>query len=199
VAGALATSAAGCGSDDGGSGSAGLAGAVRQPPLEVGAVELPIASSGTPFAMRAAPGELLVVYFGYTSCPDICPTTLNDVGIAISGLPDDLAERVSVAFVTVDPDRDTAEVLEGYLAHFVERGTGLRAEAPNALAAAASDFGVQYEVADHEPGDATYDVAHTAVTYVVDDSGTVAVEWPFGFDDGEMTSDLRTLLQEASA
>ena len=53
-------------------------------------------------------------------------------------------------------------------------------------------------VADHQPGDTTYDVAHTAVTYVIDDTGTVAVEWPFGFDDGDMTSDLRTLLEEGS-
>jgi protein SCO1/2 len=198
VAGAVAVALAGCGSGDGTPGSSGLAGAVRQPPLDVAEVELPAASGDGPLAMRAAPGELLVVYFGYTSCPDICPTTLNDVGIAISGLPDDLAERVSVAFVTVDPERDTPEVLEGYLAHFVERGVGLRAGTPDELAAAASVFGVQYEVADHQPGDTTYDVAHTAVTYVIDDTGTVAVEWPFGFDDGDMTSDLRTLLEEGS-
>jgi protein SCO1/2 len=148
--------------------------------------------------MRARAEELLVVYFGYTSCPDICPTTLNDVGIAVADLPADLAERVSVAFVTVDPERDTAEVLQSYLAHFVDRSVGLRSEDAGELAAAASVFGVQYEVAEHQPGDTTYDVAHTAVTYVVDDTGTVAVEWPFGFDNQDMTSDLRTLLEEGS-
>lgn len=195
LAAALAAGAAACGGDE----PAGLAGVVREPALAVAGIELP-GPDGEPVAMRADDGELLVVYFGYTSCPDVCPTTMNDISIAVHELPDDLAERVSVAFVTVDPDRDSVEVLEGYLGHFFEEGgLAVRATDPDQLADAAAAFGVQFEVADHQAGDTAYDVAHTAVTYVVDDTGTVVVEWPFGFEDESMTADIRTLLNEETS
>ncbi len=186
----------GCG-DDGDGGDRSLAGVVREPALEVASVSMPTATAGSEMAMRADPGELLVVYFGYTSCPDICPTTMSDLSIAINDLPDDLADRVTVAFATVDPDRDTVDVVAGYLGHFFDGGIALRTEDSAQLDAAATAFGVQFEVAEHEPGDELYDVAHTAVTYVVDDTGTVAVEWPFGFTPDDMAADLDTLLTTA--
>jgi protein SCO1/2 len=162
----------------------------------VAAVHLPdVARGGAEVAMVAPAGELYLVYFGYTSCPDICPTTMSDLRVAIEDLPDDLADRVTVGMVTVDPERDTAEVLAGYLDHFFTDSLALRTDDPAALAEAAAVFGVQWEVDDHEPG-AAYSVGHTAVTYVVDDRGTVLVEWPFGLDHDAMTSDLTTLLRE---
>lgn len=191
----LGIGAAACGDD---SGHAELAGVVRDPALDVASVRIPAAEDGSPVAMVAESDELLVVYFGYTSCPDICPTTLNDLSIAVSDLADDVAERVTVAFATVDPDRDTAEVLDGYLHSFFDDGLALRAEDPRQLAAATEAFGVQFEVADHQPGDLSYEVAHTAVTYVVDDTGKVVVEWPFGFATDDIAADLRTLLNEES-
>lgn len=171
-----------------------LAGVVRAPLLEVADVSLPEASSGTPMAMRADDGELLVVYFGYTSCPDVCPMTMSDLRVAIDDLPEELADKVTVAMATVDPERDQPEVLSQYLRHFFDRTAALRTDDPDELAAAAEAFGVQYEVEAHEPGDATYDVGHSAITYVVDDSGTVRVEWPFGFESEHMTTDLTALL-----
>jgi len=185
--------AAACGGDD--DDEPTLAGAVRTPPLDVSEVTLPEATSGEPLAMRAPPGELYLVYFGYTSCPDVCPTTMNDIAVALGDLPGALADRVTVAMATVDPERDTAEVLTGYLDHFFARHLALRTADPEALASAARAFGVQWEVEEHAPGE-PYEVAHTAVTYVVDDTGTVAVEWPFGFDSEAMTADLRILLEE---
>lgn len=174
-----------------------LAGVVREPPLQVADVSLPDVSppdGGAAMPMRAAPGELLLVYFGYTSCPDVCPTTMSDIRVAIEDLDAELAQRVQVAMVTVDPERDTPEVLSGYLGHFFTRSAALRTEDPDELAAAARAFGVQFEVADHQPGATTYDVAHSAFTYVVDDTGSVVVEWPFGFENRHMTADLTTLL-----
>lgn len=193
--GLLAAVAVACGAD---ADKGALSGVVREPPLDVAAVQLPAADDGRTVTMQAPPGELLVVYFGYTSCPDICPTTMSDLSIAVHDLPDALADRVTTAFVTVDPDRDTADVLGEYLGHFFADGIPLRTEAADELAAAASAFGVQYEVADHRPGDRSYEVAHTAVTYVVDDTGAVAVEWPFGFETSRMTADLRALLEKES-
>lgn len=183
-----------CGDD----GPGELAGAVRTPALDVAGVSLPSVGDGAgdePLAMRAPPDELYLVYFGYTSCPDVCPTTMNDIRVALDDLPDDLADRVTVAMATVDPERDTDEAITGYLDHFFDRSLALRTTDPATLAAATEAFGVQWEVEEHAPGE-TYDVAHSAITYVVDDTGTVVVEWPFGFDSESMTSDLRILLEE---
>ena len=197
----VALLAASCGSDDetpvagGTAATASLAGVVREPPLEVGEVSLPDASrGGTPMAMRADDGEVLLVYFGYTSCPDVCPMTMSDIDVALDDLDAGLADEVTVAMVTVDPERDRGDLLERYLDHFFDRSAALRTEDPDELAAAAQAFGVQYEVEDHAPGEAVYDVAHSAITYVVDDTGTVVVEWPFGFESEHMTADLTTLL-----
>ncbi len=159
-------------------------------------MELPDASAGgRPLAMRAPSDELYVVYFGYTSCPDICPTTLSDIRVALDDLPPALAERVAVAMVTIDPERDTDERLSAYLGHFFEDGHALRTTDARALEAATSAFGVQWDVEEHDPGE-SYEVAHTALTYVVDDTGTVVVEWPFGLEAEAMSSDLTILLQE---
>lgn len=173
----------------------GLAGVVREPALEVASVSLP-SIAGEDTEMMAQPGELLVVYFGYTFCPDICPATMSDISVAFGDLDAAQRERVSVAFVTVDPERDTADQLEEYLGYFFDDGLALRTEDPAVLGEAAAAFGVEFEVADHEPGARRYDVAHTAVTYVVDDEGTVGVEWPFGFAPDDMAADLDHLLNE---
>lgn len=193
---------AGCGNDDGGGdGALDLAGVVRTPALDVATVELPNASEPEPVptAMQAPAGELWLIYFGYTSCPDICPTTMSDISVALADLPAEDAERVTVGMVTVDPDRDSAEVLSGYLGHFFDRSMALRTDDPDALNTAADAFGVRFEVADHEPGAKVYEVSHTGVTYVVDDTGTVVVEWPFGFDSLDMTADLRAILDASTA
>lgn len=198
---ATAVLAAACGGDggDGGLATGGdttLAGAVRTPPLEVAGVQLPDATDpAVVHPLRAPAGELYLVYFGYTSCPDVCPTTMSDISVALADLADGLEERVTVAMVTLDPERDSGEVLTGYLGHFFDRSLALRTTDPAVLAAATDAFGVQWEVEDHPPGE-PYAVAHTAVTYVVDDTGTVAVEWPFGFDSRSMTADLAVLLEE---
>lgn len=173
-----------------------LAGAVRNPPLQVGDVRLPdVAAGGEPVTLTARSGELTLVYFGYTSCPDICPTTLSDISVALAGLPDELASRVTVALVTVDPARDTDARLAEYLGFFFDRAMALRTTDAGVLNAAAAAFGVRYEVEEHAAGDLEYDVAHTAITYVVADTGAVLVEWPFGFEADAMTSDLRILLE----
>lgn len=175
-----------------------LSGAVRDPVLQVGNISLPVAASGEDFQFRADPGGILLVYFGYTFCPDICPTTMSDMSIAINDLDPAEAERVTAVFVTVDPERDTPEVLDNYLGSFFENNVAIRIEDPEALRSTATAFGVQFQVEEHEPGDTDYDVAHSAVTYVVDDTGAVAVEWPFGFEIENMATDMQIVLTKES-
>ncbi|MCB1258396.1 MAG: SCO family protein [Microthrixaceae bacterium] len=198
--------ASSCSSDSGGSGQKGakgdqvqLGGVVRTPPLDVATVAMPMVGSLEPMTFKADEGELLVVYFGYTSCPDICPSTLVDIRVGLRELPDEMQKRVKVALVTVDPDRDSAVVMKGYLSTFFDempqiRTAALRSDDPGELQTVADAFGVQFEVEEHALGAKQYEVAHTAVTFVVDDRGQVVVEWPFGFTGVDMGADLKALL-----
>ena len=170
-------------------------GYVVDPPVKVDTVSLPIADGSGEFPMVARPGGLEVVYFGYTFCPDVCPTTMADLRKALAELPAEEAERIGVVMVTIDPARDTAEVLDGYVSNFVEDGVSLRTDDDAALRAATDAFGANYEVTTNAEGDV--EVAHTGELYAVDDTGTVVMQWPFGTSYESLARDLRSLLGEA--
>lgn len=171
-----------------------LRGFVMNPAPRVGGLSLPDATNGgAELAFAAPPQSLLLVYFGYTACPDICPTTLSDLGVALRKLGKP-ADRVQVAMVTVDPERDTADVLDGYMGHFIPQGRhALRTDDGDRLAAVAEEFGAKYEVRT-EP-DGTVEVGHSALVYAIDDQGTVRVAWPFGTPARVVTKDVRALLK----
>jgi protein SCO1/2 len=170
-----------------------LAGFVRTPLPEVGDLALPeVGSSSGEFVFRASKDELLLVYFGYASCPDVCPTTLADVRSALRDLGD-ASERVDLAMATVDPGRDTDEVIEAYVRAFVPGAHPLRTEDGAMLKAAADGFGAVYEVSVSDDGDV--EVVHTGHLYVVDDTGRIQVTWPFGTEPEDMVNDLRMLLE----
>ena len=184
-----------------------LHGLVREQPLAVGQVALPdvtdpamraggIVEDGR-LVMRAASSDrLLVVYFGFLNCPDVCPTTLADLRSALARLGETQRERVDLAFVTVDPDRDGPEQLAAYLRHFAPAHHAVRApvaELEPAMEAFLASATV--EVRD----DGTVDVAHTAVLYGVDDAGNVVVEWPFGTSATMLAEDLAVLLADTTA
>lgn len=201
----LLVALAGCGSDATTASTSdattepSIEGLVRDEPLQVGEATLPeVAPDGSeaPFAFRAPDGGLLFVAFGYTYCPDVCPTTLSDLRKALAQLEPADAARVSAAFATVDPDRDTAEVLTGYLSSFVEDGHALRTDDPAALEAAEDAFGVTSSVVER---DGQVEVAHTGRSFIVDDQGDVVVEWAFGTGPDAMANDLQLLLDRAAA
>jgi len=175
-----------------------LQGMVRKPALQVGSVTLPDESplaAGAPFTMKAAKGGLLLAYFGYTNCPDVCPTTLSDIGRALRELPESERKQVEVAFATVDPDRDSGAILSSYLDHFVDGGHALRTTDAAQQQAAQDAFGV---VAKKVPEGTSYSMEHTAITFVIDDTGKVVVEWPFGTDSKAMADDMKLLLSRGT-
>jgi protein SCO1 len=177
-----------------GSGDRELVGYTNEPAPQVDAVALPdVSEGGEPFTLRAQPGGLLVVYFGYTNCPDVCPTTMADVRAALRQLGDD-AERVDVAMVTIDPDRDTA-VLADYVRSFVDGGHALATDVADDLRAVANSFGVTYLVETNAAGE--IDVVHTPFLYVVDDAGQLALTWQFGVPADDLAGDLEQLLEHA--
>lgn len=180
-----------------------LNGMTRTPPLEVGRVSLPDESpggGGRQTELRGAEGGLMLVYFGYTSCPDVCPTTLADLGMALKGMPDGQARRVKVGMVTVDPSRDTPRVLNGYLGHFFapERFASFRTTDKDELARAESAFGASSKLGKPDRH-GSYEVAHTAQVFAVDATGKVLVEWPFGTTSEDIRSDLERLLGDGAA
>lgn len=126
-------------------------------------------------------GEVTVAYFGYLSCPDMCPLTMGDLRRARQLLGEDLAARTTVAFVTLDPARDGPEQLQRYLGLFFDHGVrALTAPDATSLDAAIERLGVRYERSAPADGETDYEVAHSAITYVIDDRGEVVRELPFG-------------------
>ena len=168
-----------------------LAGFVRSPAPSVAAASLPDVAFGGRLDFVAPEDGLLVVYFGYTSCPDVCPTTLADLRTALEDLGGD-ADRIKVAMATVDPDRDTPEVLTGYLQSFISDAHPLRTESPDELARAAEALGVVYDVSTTDEGD--IEVIHSGNLYAIDERGDLLVTWPFGVDVDDIRLDLQALL-----
>jgi protein SCO1/2 len=169
-----------------------LAGVVREPAPVVDETSIPsLTTEGDDVAFRAQPDGLQVVYFGYTNCPDVCPTTMFDHTVSLRLLPDDMADQVDTVMVTVDPDRDL-ELLAGYVQSFVPDAEAAGTSDPAVLAAAAEPFGVSYDVV--EASDGRIEVSHSGFLYVVGDNGELLLAWPFGTSSEEMAADMFQLL-----
>jgi len=177
-----------CGGD---SGSA-YQGIRRPSPLDVSSVSITDARDGSAVAVTPPEGDITLVYFGYTHCPDVCPTTFADLRLAMEDLGP-LADRVSTVFVTADPQRDTADVLDNYVGSFLDRYSVVRIEDPARLREVEAQFQASSELGPVDD-DGNYDVSHTAIVYAVDPSGTVQVEWPFGTKAPAIVNDLELLL-----
>jgi len=137
-------------------------------------------------------GKTLVLFFGFTRCPDICPTTLAEVAGAVKSLGAD-AERVQMLFVTLDPERDTGPLLKDYVAAFDPRMVALRGDAA-ATQRVAKDFKIYYE--KRKQGD-TYTIDHSAQAYVLDAQGRLRLLIRHDRIGQDLAADLRTLLRES--
>jgi protein SCO1/2 len=147
--------------------------------------------TGRPRTLEDFRGKAVVVFFGFTHCPDVCPTTLAEVSQVMQALGPD-AQRVQVLFVTVDPERDTKEVLAKYVTAFDPRFLGLYGDAA-ATQRAAKEFKVYYE--KRKAGD-SYSVDHSGQTYVIDPQGRLRLfERPERIA-ADLPEDLRTLLKQ---
>ncbi len=136
-------------------------------------------------------GKVVVVSFGFTHCPDVCPTTLADLAKALRKLGAD-ARNAQVLFVTVDPMRDTAEVLKAYVPAFHPDFVALRGDAAE-TAAATKAFHVYAKV---RPGTSaeSYTVDHSAQSFVLDREGRIRLILPHGIAPDAIASDLRVLM-----
>ena len=138
-------------------------------------------------------GKVVVMFFGYTQCPDVCPTTMLEMKTVLQQLGAD-AQRVQVLFVTVDPERDTRELLSSYVPAFDPGFLGLYGDMET-TARTAKEFRVFYQ---KQPGatPSSYTVDHTAGSYVFDPQGRVRLFVRHGDGGASLAADLRTLLKQ---
>jgi protein SCO1/2 len=170
---------------------ASLRGPSSVPPRDVSTVRLTDVD-GKEVSFTPPSGNVALAYFGFTHCPDICPTTLSDVRAALSSIGS-RSSRVQVDMVTIDPDRDSAPVLRDYLGSFFDKRTGvaLRTDDQARLQQVAAAFGASFEVASTS---GQPDISHTSWLYAVDDTGHIAAQWSFGTPSKDIAHDLNVLL-----
>jgi protein SCO1/2 len=147
--------------------------------------------TGKPRALSDFRGKVVLVSFGFTQCPDVCPTTLTDLAAARKQLGAD-ASQVQVLFVTVDPQRDTTALLAQYVPAFDPTFIGLSGD-DAAVAKTAKDFNMYVQ---QRPGTkpGTYSVDHSTQVYAFDRQGRVRLIFPFGTPVAAIASDLKVLL-----
>ena len=148
--------------------------------------------TGKPRTLADYRGKAVVLFFGYTQCPDVCPTTLSELAEAMKRLGPD-ADRVQVLFVTVDPERDTPALLSNYVPAFDPRFVGLYGDA-EATARTAKEFKVIYQ---KQPGQTpgTYTMDHSAGTFIFDPNGKLRVYVGYGQGPEVFAHDIKELLR----
>jgi protein SCO1/2 len=149
------------------------------------------AANGETVTERSYHGKLMLVYFGYTYCPDACPTTLNNIAEAMAKLGP-AADKIAPLFISVDPARDTPTVMASYTKAFDPRIQGLTGDAA-AIAKVAKEFGVYYKI-HREPGE--YLVDHSSVIYIMDAEGKFLKAVPGSEPGDRLAAQVKQLLAE---
>jgi protein SCO1/2 len=149
-------------------------------------------SNGETFRLSDQKGKIVLIFFGYTSCPDVCPTTLAELNLVLDGLGNK-AESVEVIFVSVDPERDTPEKIQKYVEHFNPAFVGLSGSVEE-LQSIWTNYGVYREKVESDSA-LGYTVNHTARTYLIDSDGNLRLSYGFQTPVKDIVSDLKTLLK----
>lgn len=148
-----------------------------------------------PVTLSAYRGQVVAVYFGYTFCPDICPTSLSTLAEALSALRADELKRVNSFLISVDPERDTKEVLKIYAPFFHPTIVGITGSAEQ-VAAVARQYGARY-TKQKPNADGQYSVDHSSFIYLIGADGKLAAALPHGSPPQEIVATIRSLLAHA--
>ncbi|MDO8771006.1 MAG: SCO family protein [Burkholderiaceae bacterium] len=148
--------------------------------------------NGKPRSIKDFAGKVVVVFFGYTQCPDVCPTSMAELAEVKKLLGKD-GDKLQGLFITIDPERDTPAVLKAYMANFDPTFLAL-STTPDKLAVVAKDFKTYYKKA---PGrtDSSYTMDHAAGSYVYDTKGHVRLYTRYGSGAAALASDIALLLK----
>jgi len=150
---------------------------------------------GRPRTLADFKGKVTAIYFGYTQCPDACPTTLAELASVAKALGPDAA-RLQVVFITVDPSRDTAVLLKNYVTNFRPDFLALRGDEKQTKATA-DEFKIFYEKVPGKTAD-SYTIDHISGVYLFDPQGRVRLFAKQDLDAGLLTDDIKALLAEKS-
>ncbi|MEW6285560.1 MAG: SCO family protein [Chloroflexota bacterium] len=148
---------------------------------------------GSTFRLSGMQGKVVLLFFGYTSCPDVCPTTLAELNQAMKQLGEE-AEKVQVVFVSVDPQRDTPERVQEYVNHFNPNFIGLSGT-ETALNKIWKDYGVFREIVEGTSA-LGYIVNHTARVTLIDTDGNLRISFSFETPVEDIVHDLKLILKE---
>ena len=140
-------------------------------------------------------GKVVVLFFGYTQCPDVCPTSLTELA-AVKKLLGAEGDKLQGLFVSVDPERDTPEVMKSYMSNFDPTFLALYAATPEKLAALAKDYKVYYKKVEGKTP-TSYTMDHSAGMYVYDTQGRLRLYSRYGSGAGALAADIRLLLQSS--
>ncbi|HSO14168.1 MAG TPA: SCO family protein [Anaerolineales bacterium] len=151
-------------------------------------------ADGTNFQLSEMRGKVILLFFGYTSCPDVCPTTLAELNQTMGKLDENDADRVQVVFVTVDPGRDTPERAQEYVNHFNPGFIGLSGTEEE-LTTVWDDYGVFREIVEGTSA-LGYLVNHTARVTLIDTDGNLRISFSFEMPVDDIVHDLKLILKE---
>ncbi len=136
-------------------------------------------SAHGPVSLHDFKGKIVLLYFGYTFCPDICPTNLGNLSVAWRNLPAEVRDKVQILFVSVDPQRDTPKRLQAYSDFFNANIIGLTGD-PDTLRTITRRYGAVYKKVPVKESSIGYLVDHSAFTYLIDPEGKLVIQLPHG-------------------
>lgn len=139
-------------------------------------------------------GKIVVMFFGYTQCPDVCPTSMTEL-VEVKKLLGADGDKLQGLFVSVDPARDTPEMLKAYMANFDPSFIALYADTPEKLAAVAKDYKVYYKKVEGKTP-TSYTMDHSAGSYIYDTQGRLRLYTRYGSGAPAMAADIKLLLQQ---
>ncbi len=148
--------------------------------------------NGQPFHLSSLRGKAVLIFFGYTSCPDACPTTLSKLSSVYRKLGED-AKRVKTLYISVDPERDTPDVLKADLASFQLDALGLTGSKAD-IDKAVNLYKAEYEIVPTPNSAAKYTVAHSTTLYALDKTGRTRIEFSYDASVDEIANGLREIL-----
>lgn len=167
-------------------------GSLVTPPRALSDFTLP-SQAGTPLALGELRGRVVLLLFGFTHCPDVCPTTLGEFK-GVKRILGPEADRVAFVFVSVDSERDTVETLRAYVGAFDPGFIGLQGD-PGTLARIGPEYDLVYQKQPPtSPGE--YTVTHTATAFLIDQTGKLRVVFPYGVPADALSTDVRALLAQ---
>lgn len=166
------------------------AGTVLEPPTQIADFTMP-SSRGAPLGLAELKGKPTLIFFGFTNCPDVCPTTMAEFKRAKAELGAD-GEQVNFVLISVDAERDTPEALATYVQAFDPAFIGLQGEEAT-LRAIGRDFGLYWQKQPPEP-DGSYNVDHSSAAYLLDAQGRLSIVYSYGTPYTTFVKDLRAML-----